>query len=144
MAGHKDQRTHRSAAGLTAALFLGLSGCGIFAKAFQVSGTVTVAAHLQAKIPRTNAVLFIIIKNGGQVPVAVRRIVNPEFPLDFSLREEDLIVPGASPAGPLTIEAQLNTHGNVGSPAKGDLGGVGRRPVRGGERGVRVLIDREI
>lgn len=145
MAGHQDQRFLRRALRLTgAALLLGLSGCGRLTKDFQLSGTVAVAAPLQAKIPRTNAVLFIVVKNAGKVPVAVRRIVNPAFPAPFTLRAEDLIVPGAYPKGPLLLEAQLNTHGNVGQPAKGDLEGYGRGPVRAGQRGVPLLIDREI
>ncbi|MBI3554278.1 MAG: hypothetical protein HY077_17410 [Elusimicrobia bacterium] len=116
-------------------------GC---AREFRVSGTITVAAHLQSKVPRTNSVLFVVAKNAGGVPVAVRRVVNPQFPVDYELRSEDLIVPGGEPAGPLILEVEMNTHGNVGAPVKGDLRGAHPDKVFSGERGVHIVIDREI
>lgn len=119
-------------------------GCRALSGEFAVSGAITLTARLQAKAPKNNGVLFIIAKNRGGVPVAVRRIVNPEFPVKFSMGPEDLLVPGARPDGPLTLEVQMNTHGNVGKPVRGDLEGTSRDPVRAGERGVNIVIDREI
>jgi len=124
-----------------AAVFLLAAGC---AREFHLSGSITVAAHLQNKVPKTNSVLFIVAKNQGGVPVAVRRVVNPQFPVDYELRAEDLIVPGEIPAGPLTLEVEMNTHGNVGAPVKGDLSGAHPDKISSGERGVHVVIDREV
>jgi hypothetical protein len=89
-------------------------------------------------------VLFIIAKNPGGVPVAVRRIVNPTFPVSYQLTSEDLIVPGTVPSGPLSLEVEMNTHGNVGAPVKGDLKGAHPDAVFSGERGVHVVIDTAI
>jgi hypothetical protein len=123
-------------------LALGLAAA--CARDFKISGTITVAAHLQAKVPRTNSVLFIVAKNAGGVPVAVRRVVNPQFPVSYELTAEDLIVPGSVPEGPLSLEVEMNTHGNAGAPVKGDLKGVHPDKVSAGERGVHVVIDTEI
>lgn len=119
------------------------AGCRSFSKDFRISGTITIASHLQGRAPKNNAVLFIVAKNMGGVPVAVRRIVNPQFPVSFSLTEEDLLVPGSRPKGPLLLQVQMNTHGNVGMPARGDLEGTRPDPVRSGERGVHIVIDKQ-
>ena len=118
-----------------------VSGC---AQEFRVSGSITVAAHLQARVPHTNSVLFIVAKNAGGVPIAVRRIVNPQFPVDYALTSEDLLVPGSTPKGPMTLEVEMNTHGDVGKPLKGDLHGEHPDRISNGERGVHVVIDRVI
>ena len=100
--------------------------------------------YLQNKAPHGNDVLFIIAKNKGGIPVAVRRVVNPLFPVEFSLNADDLIVPGAQPKEPLWLQAQLNTHGKAGAAVKGDFEGVLHDPIRPGKRRVRIIIDREI
>jgi hypothetical protein len=109
---------------------------------FQITGSITVAAHVQSRVPKTNFVLFIVAKNSGGVPVAVKRIVNPQFPVDYKLGPEDLIVPGQIPKGPLSLSVEMNTHGNVGAPVKGDLRGECPDKVTAGERGVHVVIDK--
>lgn len=111
---------------------------------FRVSGTITLASNMRAKAPKSNSVLFIVAKNMGGVPVAVRRIVNPQFPVSFSLTDEDLLVPGSRPKDALLIQVQMNTHGNVGEPVPGDLEGDNHEPVYSGERGVHIVIDRQV
>ena len=120
------------------------AGCGAFGSRFVISGTITIAAPLRSRAPRSNMVLFVVAKNMGGVPVAVGRIVNPQFPVKFTLTEEDLLVPGSRPKDALQIEVQMNTHGNVGRPVKGDLEGFLPDPVYPGERGVNIVIDRQV
>lgn len=128
-------------AALAAALGLLLCGCS---REFQVSGTVTVASSLQGKTPKVNSVLFIIAKNPGGVPIAVRRIVNPQFPLDYALGVEDLIVPNVYPKDGLWLEVEMNAHGRVGKPVKGDVVGRCPDPVHSGQRNVHIVIDRQV
>jgi hypothetical protein len=116
--------------------------CGCWSREFRLSGSITVATHMLNRVPKTNVVLFIVAKNEGGVPVAVKRVVNPQFPVDYVLTGEDLIVPGSTPKGALTLEVEMNTHGNVGQPVKGDFWGVHPDPVYAGERFVHVVIDR--
>ena len=40
---------------------------------------MTIASSLQSRAPKQNAVLFIVAKNLGGVPVAVRHMVNPRI-----------------------------------------------------------------
>lgn len=118
--------------------------CGALHREFKVSGTITLAASLQAKAPRSGAVLFIVAKNRGGVPVAVLRIVNPQFPVDFTMTEAELLVPGSRPKGPFGISVEMNTHDRLGAPAPGDLEGTHRGTVSPGGRRVHIVIDRQV
>lgn len=124
------------------ALALGLAGCGT--RDFRVSGTITIASPLQARAPKQNCVMFIVAKNLGGVPLAVKRVVNPQFPVSFTLGAEDLVVPGIHPKEALRVEAQMNTHGNVGLPRRGDLAGSSPERVYSGEKRVSIVIDRQL
>ena len=125
-----------------AGLALALVGCG--PREFRVSGAVTIASQLQARAPKQSSVMFIVAKNAGGVPLAVKRIVNPAFPVSFTLGDEDLVVPGTRPTESLKLEVEMNTHGNVGAPKSGDLLGTYPDPVHTGDRRVHIVIDRQI
>ena len=88
--------------------------------------------------------MFIVAKNLGGVPIAVKRIVNPQFPVAYTLTTEDLVVPGIHPKDTLRIEVQMNTHGNVGMPGKGDLAGSRLDPASSGDRRVHIVIDHQL
>jgi hypothetical protein len=105
---------------------------------------VTITGALQARASVPNMVLLIVAKNSGAVPVAVKRVVNPRFPVAFTLTREDLLVPGQDPQGPFTLDAELNAHGQAGAPLKGDLRGKAKRPVKSGEHGVEIRVDEEV
>ena len=132
----------RAQAALLAGFGLILGACG--PRDFRVGGTITIASHLQARAPKQNCVLFIVAKNLGGVPLAVKRIVNPSFPASFTLGTEDLVVPDTHPRDPLRLEIEMNTHGNVGSPVRGDLLGKYPDPVRSGDKRINVVIDRQL
>lgn len=129
-------------AALFVSLAAGVTGCG--SRQFSVSGTITIASSLQPHAPKQNAVMFIVAKNMGGVPLAVKRIVNPQFPVNYTLDSDDLVVPGTRPKDALRVEVEMNTHGNVGSPMRGDLAGFYSEPVYTGARGVHIVIDRQL
>jgi hypothetical protein len=111
---------------------------------FRLSGTVTIASALQRKAPRDNAVMFIIARNRGGVPVAMQRIVNPQFPVKFTLGREDLILPEVPADTPLDIVVEMNTHGRLGQPQRGDLEGRHPSPVFPGDWRIHIVLDRQI
>lgn len=129
----------KRAAVLLLPALLALAAC---ARDFRVTGTITLSAALQSKAPKDNAVLFVIAKNRGGVPLAVRRIVNPHFPVSFELDGRDLLVPSIK-GQQLILEVQMNTHGHLGVPRPGDLFGVHPDQVGPTERHVHVEIDRQ-
>jgi len=128
------------ALGLAAVL---LSGCELLSGEFRVTGKVYLAPVLSERAPKTNVVLFLVATNEGGVPVAVHRIVNPEFPAKFEIDHEDLLVPALRRHEELTLSAEMNTRGDVGAPRPGDLLGRAAGKIHSGSRGVRVLIDRQ-
>lgn len=128
----------RARAALLAAALLG--GCELLAPEFRLSGEVDIAPGLAARAPRTNAVLFVVARNKGGVPVAVHRIVNPEFPARFRMGPQDLLVPRIRRKEALYMSVELNTHGHLGRPRPGDLAGAGESAVYPGASGVRVVV----
>lgn len=118
-----------------------LAGCEILTPDFKLSGEVDISPALAARAPKTNAVLFVVARNEGGVPLAVHRIVNPEFPAAFSMGPQDLLVPGIRRQESLRVSVEMNTHGNLGQPHAGDLAGVLSSPVRPGSRGLRLVLE---
>ena len=128
------------ALGLAAGL---LSGCELLTGDFRVTGTIHLAPALHERAPKTNVALFLVATNEGGVPVAVHRIVNPEFPASFEINHHDLLVPALRRHEELSLHAEMNTHGAVGAPRPGDLTGRAPGTIHSGSRGVRVLIDKQ-
>ncbi|MDX6769494.1 MAG: hypothetical protein SF051_08175 [Elusimicrobiota bacterium] len=118
-----------------------LAACEILTPDFKLGGEVDIAPALSARAPRTNAVLFVVARNEGGVPLAVHRIVNPVFPAPFSMGPQDLLVPGIRRQEPLRVSVEMNTHGNLGQPKPGDLAGSLSSPVRPGTRGLRLVLE---
>ena len=132
-------------AGLTLALLAALAGgCEWLTGDFRLSGVVEITPALEARAPKTNSVLFIIAQNAGGVPVAVHRIVNPEFPAAFTMSPQDLLVPGIRNNEHLIIVARLNAHGILSAPKPGDLEGRSPDPAHPGDHGVRVRLDKAL
>ncbi|TBR17334.1 hypothetical protein EPO15_17115 [bacterium] len=110
---------------------------------FRLSGTVLVSNRFQKRLETPNMVMFVTAANTGGVPVAVKKFVNPTFPLDWTMAPEDMILPGRDWDGTLDVRVTVNSHGKVGEVRPGDLLGEHRHPVHSGDRSVDVVIDAE-
>ena len=88
---------------------------------FNISGTVVVPERLTALAQADNNACAIIVKNEADVPVAIKRVVDPKFPLTFKLGEEDLLTESVD--GALKLEVQINNHGQLGFVKQGDIFG---------------------
>jgi len=109
--------------------------------AFNVSGTIEVSPRLARLAAKPNTVCFIVVKNTGDVPVAIHRIVNPAFPMEYRVTSNDLLLPKPW-NGPLNVEVQINHHGRVGKLEAGDMLGRIANPVNFYARNVNVTVDR--
>jgi len=118
------------------------AGCDLLTGDFRLSGTVDIAARERDRAPRESAMLFIYAKNAGGVPVALHRIVNPDFPAAFEMGPGDLLVPAVRPREPLTLHAVLTTHGGIGTTHAGDIEGAVPGVVLPGAGGVSIVLDR--
>jgi hypothetical protein len=119
-----------------------LSGCDILTSDFRLSGSVEVAPSLRGRVAKEGEMLFVVAENEGGVPVAVHRIVNPEFPSDFKMGPEDLLVPAVRGREPLQVHAELNVRGKAGEPQEGDLEGNAAATCLPGARGVKIVLEK--
>ncbi len=109
---------------------------------FAVTGTVEVPQRLLQLAQADNNSCAIIIKNEADVPVAIKRVVNPKFPLEFALGEEDLLTESIS--GELKLEVQINKHGQLGIVKEGDVFGNVEGPVDAHAKNVIVQADKTL
>lgn len=105
-----------------------------------ISGTIRLAVEPSPALPR-EAALFIIARTGSGPPLAVKRIVNPQFPVPYTLEAKDVMIPGRSFAGQVSVLARVQANGRVGPLQPGDLvGQYEGNPVAVGTTGVDVVL----
>ena len=109
---------------------------------FSLSGTIEVPQRLLPMAEADNNSCAIIVKNEADVPVAIKRVINPKFPLSFALGEEDLLAEQVE--GDLKLEVQINSHGQLGVIKKGDIFGVAENPVHAADKQVLVQADKTL
>lgn len=109
---------------------------------FNISGTVIVPDRLVQLAEADNNSCAIIVKNEADVPVAIKRVVNPKFPLEFSMGEEDLLT--ASVEGSLKLEVQINNHGQLGVVKKGDIFGSVEGLIEPTQKNIAVSADKTL
>jgi len=106
-----------------------------------IRGRVEVAPELSARVP-ANAILFLIARRASAgPPLAVRRIENPSFPLEFTIGPDDRMIKSMPFVGPVNLTARLDGDGNATSRSPGDLQGASGAPVEPGASGVVVVLD---
>ena len=111
-------------------------------KRFAISGTVTVPERLIEMAQADNNSCAIIVKNEADVPVAIKRVVNPKFPLEFTLGEEDLLT--GTVEGNLKMEVQINSHGQLGLIKQGDIFGACEEMIAPNTQNVLVAADKTL
>jgi cytochrome c-type biogenesis protein CcmH len=113
----------------------------------RITGKITIDAKLEASIDR-NAALFIIARpatGSGGPPLAVKKIDHPTFPVDFTLSQENVMMPGITFAGKINVSARLDKDGNPVTRSSGDMTGEYKKnPVAVGTKNVDVVIDQAI
>jgi hypothetical protein len=122
------------------------AGPALAAAGRAISGEVTLAAPLRAKVP-AGATLFIVAKSldAPGAPVAVFRGSVGAWPLKFTLDDSQSMMPGRnlSNAGRVTIEARVSLSGQA-MPSAGDLQGTTAVIDPSDSRPLKILIDHVI
>ena len=108
----------------------------ILKKLFSVSGTVSLAEKYKNK---SNAMLFIVLKNKGDIPIAVEKVINPSFPLEFNLNANNLIMPDLL-SRKLYLEAYLNNHGVLGKSKTSDMIGKLKKPILINSKNIKISL----
>lgn len=107
---------------------------------FAISGTITVPERLASVAQADNNSCAIIVKNEADVPVAIKRVVNPKFPLAFEMGEDDLLA--STVEGNLKLEVQINSHGKLGVIKEGDIFGAAEFMIQPNAKDVLVQADK--
>ncbi|HXN06684.1 MAG TPA: hypothetical protein VN944_06445 [Nitrospiria bacterium] len=112
-----------------------------------ISGTVSLDSKLASKVS-PDAVLFISAKpaEGPQVgvpPVASKRLDHVKFPLEYTLSQADVIMPGTPFSGKFNIVVKLMKNGAVGPMGPGDIEGqYFKNPAEVGQKGIDVTLSK--
>lgn len=114
-----------------------------------ISGEIRVSNKLQKKLQK-DGVLFIFARSANTpelgFPLAVKKVTEPKFPLQFTLSQEDSMVEGTRLEGAVTIVARFSPSGDVITKKGAFEGSIGRDKtvVVGQTKSVKVLIDQEL
>lgn len=90
------------------------------------------------------SVLFVIARPAGAVggpPLAVVRIPEPRFPLDFEIGPDDVMMPAMRFEGPIELSARLDTDGNASTRAEGDRETRSAVAASPGDAGVALRLE---
>ena len=109
-------------------------------RVFNLRGRVEIAERLAETASRPNSMLFVVARNTGGVPVAVKKIINPVFPVEFRIASESLIMPELL-TKTLFLETFLNTHGELGIFKPGDIKGALKRPVFFRKNNITLILN---
>lgn len=113
-----------------------------------VSGTITISAELAGRIP-AGSTLFVMARERvqGGPPYAVLRLPVPAFPFQYSLSQADVLPMFGeglqfTDIDEMYIVARIDQDGRAGQPDPGDMEGATRTPVKPGQKGVDIVIDK--
>ncbi len=112
------------------------------AGAAPISGRIVLAPELEGERP-AGAILFVIARSEGAVggpPLAVLRIPDPEFPVEFEIGPGDVMIPSMRFEGPISLSARLDTDGNAMTRAATDLSSAAAPPAQPGTKAVELVL----
>ena len=107
-----------------------------------ITGRVEIAPDLAGDEP-AGAILFVIARPEGAVggpPLAVLRIPNPEFPVEFEIGPGDVMIPSMRFEGPISLTARLDSDGNAMTRVETDLSSATAPPALPGTTGVVLVL----
>jgi cytochrome c-type biogenesis protein CcmH len=106
-----------------------------------LGGTISVAPELRGHLAAGDT-LFIILRKGPGAPFAVKRIQRPQFPMQYQVGPEDVMMAGTPFEGQVTVSARVSKTGGAGPAEPGDLEGEHPGSVAVGSRAVDIVISR--
>lgn len=137
------ERAARPSAGLPPApgqLAVAPPAAPVAEAAAPIRGSVRLAPELSGAVP-PGAVLFLIARGPSPgPPLAVQKIAEPKFPLEFSIGPDDRMIREMPFVGPISISARIDADGNATTREAGDLFGESPGSYQPGANGVDVLI----
>ncbi len=104
-------------------------------------GVIEAAPAIREAAAAGGGVLFVIARVAeGAPPVAVLRIPNPAFPLNFEIGPQHRMIQQMPFTGPFMLSARLDRDGNAGTRGPDDLQGAAEGVHGPGARGIRIVL----
>ena len=124
-------------------LTVGLTGCT--KKEKKIEGIIELSPQFQKSLS-PQAVLYVIARPIGATsgpPIAVKRFTQPfAFPIEFTLTQQDVMIPETPFEGQLAITARVAQTGSATPAQPGDVEGTAQpNPVQVGEGKFRIQLD---
>jgi len=107
---------------------------------FLLTGTIVVPQKLLAEAQAQNNTCSIIVKNEADVPIAIKRVINPAFPMQFRVDSKDLLVGEVD--GNVKLEVEINNHGSLGIIKAGDIFGSAAGEYALNSKGIVLNADK--
>lgn len=108
----------------------------------ELGGVIEVAPEVAGQLPR-DGVLFLVVRVAGRdggAPLRVRRLEAGSFPREFSIGEDDSMVPGTPLVDEMSLQARVDQDGDAFSTSPGDV--IGRlEPVSAGSMDLTLVLD---
>ncbi len=98
----------------------------IFSFVLSVPLEISISAPAQEYFAPNN-ILLISVKNEKGVPVGLKKVIDPVFPLKTKISRSDIFLPGLT-TGRIEISGEMNMSGMVGSKEKGSF--YSSKPVK--------------
>ncbi len=107
-------------------------------------GEIQISEDLKSRIP-PHSVLFLVARlDEASPPLAVKRVPDPQFPLEFELGPADRMIESMPFVGPLKLSVRVDSDGNVSTREVGDLFGEAQGTYQPGDVGIVLRIDRTL
>lgn len=114
-----------------------------------ISGKVTLAKGADKDL-KPHGALFIFAKKAGQEsangtpPLAVLRVVDPQFPYDFSLSAENAMMPGTPFEGPFAVYARYSPSGDaLDKSGPQGVGGNAKDKIKLGQKNLQIELKKK-
>lgn len=101
----------------------------------------SISGEVSIKGDHLKGVLYIFAKKfGGKMPMplAVKRIVNPKFPVKFELSQKDAMMKQIPFKGPFTITARVSPSGNAMDKSGAETST--KEKIQLGQKGIKLII----
>jgi len=111
----------------------------LYSLLIEISGKIEIENELEKNI-RPNTMLYIKVRNDKNIIFAIKEIINPVFPVNFSINRKNVLYPDISSFN-IKIETTINSHGEVGKIKPGD---IYSKPIEANifSRNIKIKIDR--
>ncbi len=103
------------------------------------ASSIAVTISSAGKAPKGTLFIFAKKYNSSMpMPLAVKKIVNPTFPLKFSLSKKDRMMEGIPFVGPFTVTARISPSGNAMDKSGVEVSTI--KKIEIGEKNIQLVL----